>query len=1145
MSRHIVGRAVCGPISRLRSSRFILVAVLLGLIASAAASAYAGDVKYVYDELGRLVQAIDVPTGNSATYHYDAVGNLLSITMDTPGGSGGSSSASISEISPDAGPIGTTVTINGAGFSPTVSLNSVSFNGTAATVTSATANQLIATVPTGATTGSVSVTAPNGSATSSEPFTVTTASSGPVITSFAPTVGSAGAAVTVSGTNFQTNAADDVVDFNGQAAVISSASSTNLGTTVPAATGSGPITVTTQFGSAVSSSDFFVLPPGITSSSVGYTGQTSIGANAMTVGLGSANQVAVLDFPGTEGQAISLQFTNSTYGCCPTVKIYDPIGGVLYSNVMNGTTWFIDTLTLPRTGTYSITISSSNAGSVNVSVFSATASAGTISVGGPPVVVTASVPGQDGYLVFSGTAGQQISLNWFNSTLDCPTVSILKPDGSTLASNNWCGSSSFIDVQTLPTTGSYTIFIDTNDRAGSISIQLNDATQINGSITPGGSTVTENLNAGQDAYLTFSGTAGQQVSLSWFNSTLDCPTVSILKPDGSTLTSSLWCGSSSFIDTQTLPTAGTYTVFIDTNDRAGAISVNLYNVVNNIASLSIGGPSVNFTDSTPGENPTFTFNGAAGQVVTLALTNATYPCCNNSLEIHNPDGSLLASNTWSSGGTSVNGAALLTTGTYTAVVNPNGANTGNGTLQLYNLSDISGSVNTSDSYAQTVLADRPLAYWRLDEATGTTAADAVPTMKVGVSGPTNPDTAINLSGSTGYIMTTSSYSSPTEYSFELWFQTSTTSGGKLIGFGNQRSGLSSSYDRQLYMTNSGQLVLGQYTGSVVSVTSPSAYNDANWHQAVGVYDGTTLMLYVDGSLVASTSSAHPQNYTGYWRIGYDNLANWPSIPNSYCFEGSIGEVSVWNGTALSATQVSDHYSAAGGGSYDAAVLADSPASYWKLNESVGPVFADATNRGNSGFGEMLNPNGVYTGGVTLNQSGALTSDSAITLDGVGGYVNLPTMTWFNGGDFTIEGWVNPAANQNWQRLVDFSNGSASDNVLIAASQGTTGIPRMDIYHGSTGHEIVAGIGAIALNQWTHVVVTWQASSGTASLYINGSLSATATGWAPTNVVRSNNYIGRSPWSADSYFKGGMDEVAIYAYALSATQVANHYHGSGR
>jgi YD repeat-containing protein len=38
--------------------------------------------QYVYDALGRLTQVID-PSGNVATYNYDAVGNLLSITRST------------------------------------------------------------------------------------------------------------------------------------------------------------------------------------------------------------------------------------------------------------------------------------------------------------------------------------------------------------------------------------------------------------------------------------------------------------------------------------------------------------------------------------------------------------------------------------------------------------------------------------------------------------------------------------------------------------------------------------------------------------------------------------------------------------------------------------------------------------------------------------------------------------------------------------------------------------------------------------------------------------------------------------------------------------------------------------------------------
>ncbi|TAK07103.1 MAG: hypothetical protein EPO39_07280 [Candidatus Manganitrophaceae bacterium] len=78
----------------------------------------------------------------------------------------------ISSISPATGPIGTAVTISGLNFDPTPSNNALSFYGTPAIITSATATQITTTVPQGTTTGPITVTTPAGSA-SSAPFTVT------------------------------------------------------------------------------------------------------------------------------------------------------------------------------------------------------------------------------------------------------------------------------------------------------------------------------------------------------------------------------------------------------------------------------------------------------------------------------------------------------------------------------------------------------------------------------------------------------------------------------------------------------------------------------------------------------------------------------------------------------------------------------------------------------------------------------------------------------------------------------------------------------------------------------------------------------------------------------------------------------------
>lgn len=76
----------------------------------------------------------------------------------------------ITSLSPVSGPIGTTVTISGTGFSSTPSENFVWFGAAKATVTAATSIQLTVTVPSGSTFQPISVTVNGLTAYSSKPF---------------------------------------------------------------------------------------------------------------------------------------------------------------------------------------------------------------------------------------------------------------------------------------------------------------------------------------------------------------------------------------------------------------------------------------------------------------------------------------------------------------------------------------------------------------------------------------------------------------------------------------------------------------------------------------------------------------------------------------------------------------------------------------------------------------------------------------------------------------------------------------------------------------------------------------------------------------------------------------------------------------
>ncbi|HEX3766633.1 MAG TPA: IPT/TIG domain-containing protein [Kofleriaceae bacterium] len=109
-----------------------------------------GRIRYPYDALGRLVQAA-AADGTGVQYSYDPVGNITAVRRLA------ANTLSVADFAPHTGPIGIPVTIYGAGFDPVVSNNTVTFNGTAAPVNSATATTLGVVVPVAATSGKVAV----------------------------------------------------------------------------------------------------------------------------------------------------------------------------------------------------------------------------------------------------------------------------------------------------------------------------------------------------------------------------------------------------------------------------------------------------------------------------------------------------------------------------------------------------------------------------------------------------------------------------------------------------------------------------------------------------------------------------------------------------------------------------------------------------------------------------------------------------------------------------------------------------------------------------------------------------------------------------------------------------------------------------
>lgn len=327
------------------------------------------------------------------------------------------------------------------------------------------------------------------------------------------------------------------------------------------------------------------------------TGTINIDGADATLTTTAIGQNGSLTFSGTAGQRIYLSVPNSTYPQTETVYIYKPDAsgnasinnGNIYNSVWS-TGSYSDALILPATGTYTIFLNPvrSDTGSMTFHLISVPADVtGTISIDGADATLTITAIGQNGSLTFSGTASQRIYLSTPNSTFpQTEWVYIYKPDASgnastsngSIYSNMW-STGSYSNTLTLPATGIYTIFLNpVRSDIGSMTFHLTHVpADIAGSVTINGSALTVTTTAeGQNANVTFSGTSGQAATVHFASNSMGLVLVTLKKTDNTPLTSGQSSSTSFNLSSQTLPTTGSYTIFIDPSAaNVGSISVSV------------------------------------------------------------------------------------------------------------------------------------------------------------------------------------------------------------------------------------------------------------------------------------------------------------------------------------------------------------------------------------------------------------------------------------------------------------------------------------------------------------------------------------------------------------------------------------------
>ena len=339
-----------------------------------------------------------------------------------------------------------------------------------------------------------------------------------------------------------------------------------------------------------------------------------------------------------------------------------------------------------------------------------------------------------------------------------------------------------------------------------------------------------------------------------------------------------------------------------------------------------------------------------------------------------------------------------------------------------------------------------------------------------------------------------------------------------------------------------------------------------WHHYAMVVDksgalGTANRMYrfVDGELhgtATNISAIGDVDNSEALQIGRRLDSTNGSNTGNY-WEGGIADVRIYD-AALSAANVQVLASKINGDSALGAGTGDLDA-WWKLNEGTGTSAADSS--ANTNTGTLTNGPAWVFDAFSVNVQGQ-------TVAGTAKFVTDGTMTVTQGkleglsltsldfedtssdyvtgddADFpaantarSISAWIKPAdvstANQS---IFGYGTGSTYDGWQFDMD-----VNKLTIQ--TYGQEASAQSStAIVASVWQHVMATYDGT--TVTYYLNGVADGTATFSSTPTTALDVFEMGRTLWSAGrAYWDGGIRDVRLFDYALSADQASSLYSGS--
>lgn len=407
---------------------------------------------------------------------------------------------------------------------------------------------------------------------------------------------------------------------------------------------------------------------------------------------------------------------------------------------------------------------------------------------------------------------------------------------------------------------------------------------------------------------------------------------------------------------------------------------------------------------------------------------------------------------------------------------------------------------------------------------------------------TSPDCNMQLNGTHDYVSAPHNAAiSITQFSVGAYFKTSNTGAIKTIVY-KDADGTNANYHLSVSATNKAQISFVNSSLATITATGSTTVTDDNWHYAVGTFDGSSLKIYVDGVLEATTASATtPLTGLGNLFIGAGNSG-------SNKFNGSLDELSVWN-TALSLTQVQNLVGQQLVG-----------------NESGLVAYYNFGNNRKNGQGQII-LNSCAATGSALNATATGTSltpvftcsvlpvtppSCAIMLNGWndGAYMNnglgsYPSIT----NNFTMEVKAKPLLPQGNATAAQYGGIFDGQRYVLGPDQGEAnyapGHAGVGISLGTNGiavHEHASNyipariiLNNHPVNDWVHLSLV--CTNGVLKLYENGALIATAS--ASGYTLHPSGHISY----VYGKYAGYVGEVRIWNTALSGDQIRTNLNAN--